>query len=195
MASEELKNIFLSASIPLFERHPKYIETADIIAIRDSVIALTKAVLPNNRLIWGGHPSITPLINYVVQKYNYNVQDYIKLYQSLWFKNSFPEDNNKFDNIVFVEEGKDMQSSISLLRSRMLTENKFEAAVFIGGMEGVEKEYVMFKQLHPDAIVIPLASTGAAAKLLFENMENKNERLLNDYAYLSIFQQLLIDKI
>ena len=38
MAKEQLKNIFLSASIPLKERDPKYFDSADIIAIRDSVI-------------------------------------------------------------------------------------------------------------------------------------------------------------
>ena len=62
MAKEQLKNIFLSASIPLKERDPKYFNSADIIAIRDSVIALATVVLPNHRLIWGGHPSITPII-------------------------------------------------------------------------------------------------------------------------------------
>lgn len=60
--SNKMKNIFLSASIPLPERDEKYIGTADIIAIRDAVIALTTVVLPHHRLIWGGHPSITPLI-------------------------------------------------------------------------------------------------------------------------------------
>ena len=55
--NNEIKNIFLSASIPLQERDPEYIETADIIAIRDAVIALTTVVLPSHRLIWGGHPS------------------------------------------------------------------------------------------------------------------------------------------
>ena len=51
MASEKLKNIFLSASIPLEERNPKYFETADIIAIRDAVIALTTIVLPRHKLV------------------------------------------------------------------------------------------------------------------------------------------------
>ena len=68
MASTEIKNIFLSASIPLPERDAKYIDTADIIAIRDAVIALSTVVLPNHRIIWGGHPSVTPLIYYVIEK-------------------------------------------------------------------------------------------------------------------------------
>lgn len=48
--NNEIKNIFLSASIPLQERDPGYIETADIIAIRDAVIALTTVVLPRHKL-------------------------------------------------------------------------------------------------------------------------------------------------
>ena len=51
MASEQLKSIFLSASIPSQERHKKYFETADIIAIRDAVIALTSTLLPHYRLV------------------------------------------------------------------------------------------------------------------------------------------------
>ena len=55
-----VKNIFLSASVPLPER--EYFGTEDVIAIRDSVIALASAVLanPDYHLIWGGHPSVTP---------------------------------------------------------------------------------------------------------------------------------------
>lgn len=195
MATKQLKNIFLSASVPLPERDKKYIKTADVIAIRDAVISLTATVLPKHKLIWGGHPSITPLINYVMQKQKNSIQKHVKIYQSLWFKDKFPEDNNKFENIEFVEKKKDIPSSLYLLRKKMLTENKFEAAVFIGGMEGVEDEYKMFKEFHPDAIIIPLASTGAATKLLFDKMKYKNERFLNDYAYSSIFQEFLIDKL
>jgi hypothetical protein len=70
-----MTNIFLSASIPLPERHPKYYETADLIAIRDAVIALASIALPNHRIIWGGHPSITPLIYYVIERMLINKLD------------------------------------------------------------------------------------------------------------------------
>ena len=45
--AQQIKNIFLSASIPVEERDRKYIETADVIAIRDSVIALASVILPH----------------------------------------------------------------------------------------------------------------------------------------------------
>jgi len=192
-----MKNIFLSASIPLPERHAKYYETADIIAIRESLIALTSIVLPHHRIIWGGHPSITPLINYVMEKMNINIQEHVKLYQSLFFQNIFPEDNNKFKNIEFTENMGDIPLSIQRMRERMFTENKFAAAVFIGGMEGIEVEYNMFKELHPEALLLPIASTGAATKIVYDNLPSidKEDRLLNDYGYTSLFQKLLIDKI
>lgn len=195
MASKELKNIFLSASIPLPERDAKYYESADVIAIRDAVIALCTTVLPNHRLIWGGHPSITPLVNYVLQKLRMNIQDHVTLYQSRFFEKFYPEDNNKFENVILTPTLEDRDKSLRLMRELMLGSQKFEAGIFIGGMEGVEDEYKMFREFHPEALVIPLASTGAAAKIIYENSINKNERFQNDYAFSSTFHEFLIDKI
>ena len=198
MATKGIKNIFLSASIPLPSRDAKYIETADIIAIRDAVIALTTVVLPHHRIIWGGHPSITPLIYYVMEKLDMNIQEHVKLYQSLWFKDIFPPDNNKFENIVFTKKEDSIPASIKLLREQMFLENEFSAAVFIGGMDGIEDEYRMFKEYHPEALLLPIASTGAATKLVYENLfpQNlKNTRLEKDYGYMSLFQKFLMDKI
>lgn len=198
MANKELKNIFLSASIPVQERHQRYIDTADIIAIRDAVIALATTVLPHHRIIWGGHPSITPLIYYVLEKLDLNIQEHVKLYQSLWFEGVFPADNNKFENVIFTEKQNDISSSIELMRHQMLTENSFEAGVFIGGMEGIEDEFKMFTEYHPDALLLPIASTGAASAIVYEELlpdELKNERLLKDYTYTLLFKELLIEKI
>ena len=69
------------------------------------------------------------------------------------------------------------------MRNRMLDEYEFAAGVFIGGMEGVEEEYRMFIKKHPHAITLPIASTGAAAKKIYdEQFLDKNERLVKDYA-------------
>lgn len=193
-----MKNIFLSASIPLPERHPKYYETADIIAIREAVIALTTVALPHHRIIWGGHPSITPLIYYVMDKLKLKVQDHVTLYQSEFFKDRFPEDNNKFDNVILTENLGDIPSSVQRMRERIFSENKFDAAIFIGGMDGIEVEFNMFRKKNPEAILLPIASTGAATKIVYDTLlpeEFKNERLVKDYGYMSLFQKLLIDKI
>ena len=198
MATKELKSIFLSASIPLKERNHKYFGSADIIAIRDSVIALASVVLPKHHLIWGGHPSITPIIYYVMEKLNLNIQEHVTLYQSKFFEHLFPEDNNKFKNVILTDNLGNIPESIHHMRSRMLGENNFTAAVFIGGMEGIEDEFKMFREFHPKSLLLPIASTGAATKVVYDNLlpnEFKNERLEKDYGYMSLFQKLLIDKI
>jgi hypothetical protein len=198
MAKQELKNIFLSASIPLKERDEKYFDTADIISIRDAVIALTTVVLPKHRLIWGGHPSITPIIYHIMERLDLNIQEHVTLYQSLFFEKHFPEDNNKFENVIFTENKYEKDASLLLLRKRMFTENSFVAGIFIGGMEGIEDEFKLFRELQPQAFVLPISSTGAAAKIVYDKYlptETKNARLENDYAYMSLFQDLLIDKI
>jgi hypothetical protein len=41
-----------------------------------------------------------------------------------------------------------------------------KAAVFVGGMEGVELEFELFRHHHPDAGVIALAAPGGAARTL-----------------------------
>ncbi|PTT73798.1 MULTISPECIES: hypothetical protein [unclassified Chryseobacterium] len=198
MAATELKNIFLSASIPLPDRDSQYFETADIIAIRDAIIALTTVVLPHHRIIWGGHPSITPLIYYVMTKLNLNTQEHVRLYQSRFFEEDFPEDNESFTDIVFTENLKDSELSKKRLRERMLDENNFVAGIFIGGMEGILAEHEMFKERFPDAIILPIASTGAATKIIYDQFlheNDKNKKLIKDYGYMSLFQELLMDKI
>lgn len=196
MATTELNNIFLSASVPLPERDSKYYKTADLIAIRDAVLALATIALPKYRLVWGGHPSITPLIYYVLQKMTVNIQEHVTLFQSKYFEKDFLEDNNKFNNVILTENLGDKISSLRLMRETMIESYEFKAGIFIGGMDGVEEEYNMFKKYQPKALILPIASTGAAAKIIYENFnKSKNNQFEKNYAYMSLFQNYLIDKI
>ena len=192
MAQKQLENIFLSASIPLPERDEKYYGTCDVIAIRDATIALATTILPHYRLIWGGHPSITPLIYYVMLKKGINIQRHFTLFQSEFFKEFYPEDNEKFENVILVPSRVDRDSSLRLMRERMIVENQFRAGIFIGGMEGVEEEFQMFQENHPAALILPIASTGAAAEILYRRRANQDERLVFDYAYSSLFRDYLL---
>ncbi len=195
MAETELRNIFLSASIPLSERDPKYFGSADIIAIRDAVTALTEVVLPQYHLVWGGHPSITPLVYQVILKRGQNskelIRQHVTLYQSRFFEKYFPIDNNKFENVRLIESTGERESSLLRMREHMFRFGSFEAGVFIGGMEGVEIEFDLFKELHPNAKLFPIASTGAAAKKIFERFDFDDDRLIADYSYSSLFNDLL----
>lgn len=194
MVKDNLNKVFLSASIPYPDRDKKFYDTADIVSIRDAVRALATVVIPKAHLVWGGHPSITPLIRFVMDRMNADLKKHITLYQSLFFEDKFPPDNFDFENIVLTEKRNTRDESLELMRSKLINENDFKIGIFIGGMEGINDEYLMFKKRHPNALVLPIASTGAAAKILFENQPNNFEiRLQNDYAYMALFRDLLVE--
>ena len=191
---EKSLNLFLSASVPVVGRADgKYLATADIIAIRDAVIALASVVLPRYHLIWGGHPSITPLIANVLRHSSKEVNSSVTVYQSGYFVKEFPKENKDVEHVVVTESLGERASSLDLMRRQMVIENDFAAAVFIGGMDGVEDEYKLFVESHPEAKVFPMASTGAAALMLYDaNTDAFDERLKNDMAYASLFKDLLM---
>ena len=194
MAKKQL-NIFLSASIPNKSKgkEPSYAETADVIAIRDAVLALTTVLLTNNcLLIWGGHPSITRLVAQVLNHYGEAANKHVTLYQSRYFEQFFPLENEEVAHIVITEDKGNVQDSLLEMRERMLKDNNFDAAFFIGGMDGVEYEYKLFRKFHPGAKCFPVASTGAAADILYE--EHKSEfdsRLKSELTYVSLIKELL----
>ena len=131
------------------------------------------------------------------EKFEIDIQNHVKLYQSKHFEKIFPIENKEFETVEITEDLGDLKASLRLMREKMLGENTFEAGVFIGGMNGIEDEFELFKKLNPNAILLPIASTGAAAKIIYNNnLEDfKNEKLLRDYGYMSLFQELLIDKL
>jgi len=188
----KVKNIFLSASVPLPGR--EFFGTEDVIAVRDSVIALASAVLanPEYHLIWGGHPSITPLITLVLDRYKLKMSDRVTLYQSEHFKDKFPPQNKDVGIRVLTEDKGDIPSSVRLMREKMFGDNEYYAAVFIGGMKGILDEYKMIKDYHPAVRCFPIASTGAAARALYdENPGEFDECLLTELSYTSLFKELL----
>lgn len=205
-----MKTIFLSASIPVSERDTKYMENSDIVAIRDAVLALVYFCMFNEiRIVWGGHPAITPLINEAIRQItnnidcinfskedSHNIQKFVHIYQSLYFKDKYPKDNEQFKNITFVESGSDLSSSLSLMREKMLSEEKYIAGVFIGGMDGVEDEYNLFREKHSSVPTFPVASTGAASYIIYSSAkQDYSSELLNNYAYRALFEKMLGDLI
>lgn len=189
-----VKNIFLSASVPLEEQDPKYFKSADVIAIRDSVIALASAVLANQmyQLIWGGHPSITPLITLVLDRYGIKMSDRVILYQSYEFKRFFPPENKDVGIRIYTKKKENCAASLLEMRQHMLGDHDFAVGVFIGGMEGVEDEFALFRQYHPATPCFPIASTGAAARLLYDKHPGEYDpRLLSEMSYTSLFKELL----
>ena len=74
----------------------------------------------------------------------------------------------------------------------MIGDHDYAAAVFIGGMEGILEEYKIFKEFHPLVPCLPIASTGAAARILYdEHSDEFDIRLLTELSYTSLFKELL----
>lgn len=189
-----MSTIFLSASVPLPDRDPdqRFLATSDVIAIRDSIRALVRVVAQGGRIVFGGHPAITPLIRMMLSDIHGHAKEHFTLYQSRFFEAQFPPDNFAFSDVRLVDAvQKDRSSSLARLRATMIGENDFDAAVFIGGMDGVVEEYDLFRKIHPEAPVYPIASTGAAALEIYTREKMDRRDLLDDLLYLSLFRRLL----
>jgi len=216
-----MDSIFLSASTPDPKRDPKYYSTADLSAIRDAVRALVTVAMPTYRIVWGGHPSITPLVQMVVEGLGLPGSKLFGLFQSNYFRKVLPKENAAFEHVVKTKaarlsakeqaevvaaagpdadeaqrrkavEAARRDASLDLMRREMISSAPFTAAVFIGGMEGVEAEYDLFRQLQPAAPVYPIASTGGAAGLLYQrDVEAFDPSLADDLAYPALFRRLL----
>lgn len=195
--------IFLSASMPTKDRDHRFFDSADFIAIRDAVVALVNAIIPNYKLVWGGHPAITPIIHDIFKKRGFDYNKHITIYQSNYFSEKMPKENQQFDNVILTQEvrchadeKRNISESLAIMRKRMLTDSPIYAGVFIGGMEGVIDEYELLKfYSNGKSKIFPIASTGAAARILYEQMSDRQKisdsRFLTDYCYATLFNDLL----
>ena len=187
--------VFLSASVPLPSRDPVYFGTADVIAIRDAVRALTMVVVEQQiQLVFGGHPAISPMIRLQIAQTGTPVGDRVVMFQSRYFEREFPQDNAAFERVELVDAVQNnRQASLQRMREAMLTE-PFRLGIFIGGMEGIEEEYDMFRRLHPSIPAFPIASTGAAAAMLFErdaDLQRDHPELRDELSYLTLMRDLI----
>lgn len=183
--------IFLSASVPIVGRG-NYYETADPFLIQCAVRELVLAVIRDRQIVWGGHPAITPMIWTICQDLNTDYSKSVVLYQSKFFEDRYPEENQHFHNVTYVNVvPANREASLLAMREAMLSRVDLEAAVFIGGMEGVADEYNIFTRFHPTAKVIPVPSTGGAALELAKRIGGFDETTLTDVDFAQLFRSEL----
>lgn len=184
-----MSEIFLSASIPVPGRGDYY-ETADPFLIQCAVRELVITVIRKHKIVWGGHPAITPMIWSICQDLGIDYSGSVVLYQSRYFEDRFPEENKHFGNVVFVDaspEGR--EASLLLMREAMLSRQNLQAAVFIGGMDGVEAEYDLFKLFHPEGKILPIPAAGGAALCLAKKIGGFSENALKDIDFSRQFSE------
>jgi len=182
-----LSAIFLSASVPLVGRG-SYHETANPFLIQCAVRELVMAVIRQHRIVWGGHPAITPMIWSICQDLGLDYAHSVTLYQSKYFEDRYPEENAHFQNVIFTEAVQgDRDASLELMRRQMFRCDEFVAAVFIGGMDGVEVEHSMFKEHHPNAKILAVPSPGGAALVLAKREDYSSTADLVEVDFAKLF--------
>lgn len=221
--------VLLSASIPSEKRSIRYQE--DYTKIRNAQIQIEEAVIGLSRnifqaggkVIFGGHPSISPLVAMVATEFGVNkgVEDIdrnrteekaISIFQSKAFKKVIPKETTSlfdlgYSDIIWtdavdgeefdpnIKEKPQCEKSLASMRKKMMSA-KPDALVSIGGMEGVELEFDLFRHMHPLKPVFLLGSTGGASKILVERFSNsKVVRVLDGKDYSNILTDGIDDKM
>lgn len=189
------RRIFLSASVPLPSRNAVYFNTADVVAIRDAVRALTIVIVETGiQLVFGGHPAISPMIRLQIAQAGLPLGDKVVMFQSRFFGREFPEDNKAFERVILTDAvDNDREKSLGHMRDMMMR-GPFQCGIFIGGMEGVEEEYNLFCKAQPGVPVFPVASTGAAAGNLYRlnpDLPKNYPELQSEISYINLMRRII----
>ncbi len=197
--------VLLSASVPYKKRSKKYSENYTKIKnaqvqIEEAVIGLSRNIFQvGGKIIFGGHPSISPLVAMVATEFEINKEienmnrneeqeKPITIFQSKAYEKISPKVtmellNLGYSNIIWtdavngekfdpkIQNKPQCEKSLAFMRKYMI-EREIDALVCIGGMEGVEQEFEMFRELHPDKPIFLLSSTGGATRILANKFSN-----------------------
>ncbi len=160
--------IFLAASFPSGERGARFVPH-NAAEIADAVTALARAILVSGgRLVFGGHPTITPLVFSVASEHAR--QGAVEVYQSRWFEHEIAPETRRleelgFGRILWTEKKDTLQDSLDVMRRTMLREANPIAGLFVGGMEGILDEWHLFGEMLKGPRFRLVRPGGAAATL------------------------------
>lgn len=190
-----MRAVFLSASVP--EPTSEFAADADPFLIQFAVREFMTTVLGRRPLVWGGHPAITPMVWAVCEDLGVDYSQAVQLYQSGYFKDEFPEENARFNNVVVTDritdsEGKpDLAASLRHMRDRMFGETEFEAAVFIGGKQGILEEFELITSSHPAIQAVPVGAAGGAARKLALSLDPEDGSMVESCDFSHLFHERL----
>lgn len=177
------KSVMLSASMPT--------ELTGTFRAQDlytAIVLFTNQITASGgKIVFGGHPSITPLVHEAIAKLG--KKKVVHLFQLDRFKNQAPQeihDADVFDDITWIGNGTaQIEEELGQMRNAMAAAS--EAAVFIGGKTkdsltkepGIRDEYNRFLKKHPDGPVYLVGYMDGETLNLINELENKNEREKN----------------
>ena len=174
--------IFLSASVPYRGGWREDARPADI---EEAIVSVSRAVFSRGgRLLFGGHPSVSPLIASIAGEYYPADPERrhrpVITFQSEFFRGRLPDETwdlyrMGWSSIIWTPEVPDNQpDSLKLMREAMLRhpETPPKAMIAVGGMEGIFEEAEMFLEfrekwdVNPLPPVCAIESGGGAARKL-----------------------------
>ena len=110
----------------------------------------------------------------------------------MWRQSVDCQENKKHTQRSTIMKKETIAESLKEMRKHMIEDYAYKAGIFIGGMEGVQDEFDAFSQTHPKARLLPVASTGAAAKIIYDSQKEKfPEALERELTYMNMFKTLL----
>jgi hypothetical protein len=186
-----LSAIYLSASVPTINRGT-YHETANTILIDSAVSAFLIAVNKKYQIVCGGDPALTRKLLTISKDLNLQNASALILYQSAFFHDANAKKNLQFENLILTNAVMgNREASLIRMRRQMLSRPDLLGAVFIGGMDGVEKEHQMLRHYHPHIKVLPVTSPGGGALNLAFDHGYKSGEDFDNTDFKSIFQEYL----
>lgn len=189
--------IFLSASLPYREPWVSEVQPAEV---EQAIVSIARAVFARGgRLLFGGHPSISPLIADIAGEYypvdrRREVRPIVTV-QSEFFEDKLPQKTwdlytTGWSEIAWTPTGTNREDSLETMRNAMLgigdlgreiaKRNQLSrpiAMFAVGGMEGIRDEAAIFLQAMEHSAVFALKTPGAAAARLLESPGQWRERL------------------
>lgn len=158
--------IFLSASCPYGERAKQY--PPNPLCIRQAICSLVRVFVPHSRIVFGGHPAVNPFVLQVAE--GCGAMEHIDIYQSCYFEDKIHpkiRELSECGRVIWTPYDKttSLADALEEMREQMLS-GVYDAAFFIGGMNGVEDEFSLFREKHKGKPTFCLASTDGAAAIL-----------------------------
>jgi hypothetical protein len=160
--------VFVSAGFPSGKRGEPF-APYDTGAIGFAATEVVRAVLEaEGRIVFGAQPAISPLVLRVAVELGR--REVVDVFQSRFFEGRIPGETMRLIDEGYAVPhwtervgGEDPGPSLERMRAEMLA-HPFDAAVFIGGMEGILDEY---ERLSDRPIpLLPLTAPGGAARKL-----------------------------
>jgi hypothetical protein len=182
-SSRERKHLLLAASYPAREYEVRS-DSQEIAAAVKAVIAA--AFYRGWHIVFGGHPTISPLILMIAREYGR--EESVTIYQSAYFRNHLATSTvhlaeQRFGHIELVESdprepipGRDeevnpVKCPLSLLSMRraMISHPGIGGLVLIGGDSGILHEFELFRKMRPDLPAMPVGVPGGASRELVDS--------------------------